>query len=206
MVRRSEILRSVGVGLVLIGVIVAGDGITAGEKKETILNEGDKTMAQEEVKIKVGDLAPDFELPDAEGKSVRLSSFRGHPVVLYFYPKDFTPGCTKEACDFRDNYAPLQELGAVVIGISPDDSGSHSKFIREHQLPFTLLADTDRKVIDRFGFWGVKKMYGKEYEGVIRSTVLIDGEGRVQKVWRNVQVDGHVSEVIEAVRDLLKSR
>ncbi|MFN3821460.1 MAG: thioredoxin-dependent thiol peroxidase [bacterium] len=147
--------------------------------------------------IQEGELAPDFSLPDAQGKMVRLSDFRDRPVVIYFYPKDFTPGCTQEACDFRDNYQPLQELGAVVLGVSPDDAQSHQKFILEHQLPFTLLADTSREVIKKYGFWGVKYLYGRQTEGVIRSTVIVDGEGKVRKVWKNVKVDGHIQEVIQ---------
>src|SRR5271165_3199674 len=149
--------------------------------------------------LEVGKKAPAFTLPDQDGKAVKLSSFKGHPVVLYFYPKDDTPGCTQEACDFRDAHAALKKAGAVVLGVSPDESRSHSKFAGKYQLPFTLLADPDHGVAEAYGAWAEKSLYGRKYMGIVRSTFLIDAEGKVARVWPKVKVRGHVDEVREAL-------
>lgn len=153
--------------------------------------------------IEEGQPAPDFTLSDADGKHVTLSALRGQPVVVYFYPKDETPGCTKEACAFRDIWADLQETGAAVLGISPDDAASHQRFRDRHELPFTLLSDLDKEVMSRYGAWGEKNMYGRKSMGVIRSTVLIDAEGVVRKHWRRVsKAEAHPDKVLEALQQL----
>ncbi|GIW17632.1 MAG: peroxiredoxin [Tepidiforma sp.] len=144
----------------------------------------------------VGAAAPAFSLPDQDGNTVSLADFAGKWVVLYFYPKDDTPGCTKEACSFRDRHAELQAKGAVVLGVSGDSSASHRKFADKYSLPFPLLADTEHEVARAYGAWGTKKMYGKEYEGMIRSTVVIDPAGKVAKTWPKVKPDGHGDEVL----------
>ncbi len=149
-----------------------------------------------------GTAATDFALPDQEGRIHRLSDYRGKWVVLYFYPKDDTPGCTKEACGFRDRMGDLQELGAVVLGVSADDVQSHKRFAEKYGLNFPLLADPGREVILAYGAWGKKNLYGKEYEGVLRQTFLIDPEGRIAKVWRKVSPEDHAEEVAEALRAL----
>ncbi len=142
--------------------------------------------------------APAFELKDQQGNAVSLVSLRGKWVVLYFYPRDNTPGCTKEACSFRDNHAAIQALGAVVVGVSADSAVSHQKFAEKYDLPFTLLIDdNDHSVARAYGAFGMKKNYGKEYEGVIRSTVIIDPRGRVAKTWASVKPDAHGEQVLE---------
>jgi peroxiredoxin Q/BCP len=151
--------------------------------------------------LEAGKRAPAFTLPDQDGKPVRLSDFKGKAVVLYFYPKDDTPGCTREACDFRDEYSSLK-AEAVVLGVSPDDSRRHSKFALKYKLPFTLLADTDHSVAEAYGAWAEKSMYGRKYMGIIRSTFLIGPDGVVAKVWPKVKVMGHVEEVQEALAEL----
>ena len=143
--------------------------------------------------------APDFSLRDHAGKSVSLKDFRGKKVVLYFYPRDDTPGCTREACGFRDNLARVTAKGAVVLGISRDDAESHVKFRAKYDLPFTLLSDESKAVHLAYGAWGKKVLYGKESVGVIRSTILIDEKGKVARVWSPVKVDGHVDEVLAAL-------
>jgi thioredoxin-dependent peroxiredoxin len=150
--------------------------------------------------IEEGQPAPDFTLFDQEGKAVTLSKLKGSPIVLYFYPKDDTPGCTTEACAFRDAEADHQALGAKVLGVSPDDVKSHAKFAAKHGLKFPLLADTETKVCQLFGVWKEKSMYGRTYMGVERTTVVIDGEGMVRKVFHKVKVPGHSDSVIEALR------
>ncbi|WP_114313719.1 thioredoxin-dependent thiol peroxidase [Thermus caldifontis] len=152
--------------------------------------------------MELGTLAPDIALPDQEGRIHRLSDYRGRWVVLYFYPKDDTPGCTKEACGFRDRMGDLQELGAVVLGVSADDVESHKRFAEKYGLNFPLLADPERRAILPYGAWGKKNLYGKEYEGVLRQTFLIDPEGRIAKVWKKVSPEGHAEEVAEALRSL----
>ncbi len=146
-----------------------------------------------------GKAAPDFSAVDQDGKTVRLSSLKGKPVVLYFYPKDDTPGCTVEACDFRDSHSALQKKGAVVLGVSPDNGKSHQKFIAKHQLPFSLLVDDSHAIGMKYGTWGEKSMYGRKYLGMFRSTFLIAKDGTIQKVWPKVSVKGHVDEVLAAL-------
>ncbi len=150
--------------------------------------------------IEEGQLAPDFTLADQHGKKVTLSKLKGSPVVIYFYPKDDTPGCTKEACDFRDGFASYKQAGAIILGISPDSEESHAKFVKKFDLPFTLLADDDKKVCEAYGVWKEKSMYGKKYMGIDRATFLIDGEGILRGIWHKVKVDGHVDEVLTAAR------
>jgi thioredoxin-dependent peroxiredoxin len=152
--------------------------------------------------LNIGDKAPDFTLAADDGSTVRLSSLRGSPVVLYFYPKDDTPGCTKEACAFRDRKKDLAKLGAKVLGVSPDDVGSHAKFRNKFSLNFTLLADPDLQVCEAYGAWGEKNIYGKKTLGIRRSTYLIDAEGVIRKVWSNVRPEGHDEQVLEALADL----
>jgi thioredoxin-dependent peroxiredoxin len=149
--------------------------------------------------IEEGETAPDFTLKDDKGSDVRLSDFRGKPVVLYFYPKDDTPGCTKEACAFRDRRADLQERGAVVLGVSPDDVASHGEFRDKYSLNFPLLADDGHQVAERYGAWREKNFMGRKSMGVQRSTFLIDREGKVAKAWKKVNVDGHDEQVLAAL-------
>ncbi len=153
--------------------------------------------------LEEGSKAPAFTLKDQHGKSIKLSDYKGSPVVVYFYPKDDTPGCTKEACAFRDQHADLQQLGAVLLGISPDDPASHSKFASKYELNFPLLADIEHQVAEKFGAWREKNMYGKVSLGIQRSTFLIDATGKVAKVWKRVQVDGHDQQVLTALRELV---
>jgi peroxiredoxin Q/BCP len=148
--------------------------------------------------LKEGDAAPDFEARDAEGNNVRLSEMRGRKVVVYFYPKDDTPGCTKEACSFRDSFAEYGRRGIKVLGVSTDDEKSHRKFAEKYSLPFTLLADTDHAVADAFGVYGEKQFAGRNYMGVSRTTFLIDERGRVARVFDKVKVDEHAAEVLKA--------
>ena len=147
---------------------------------------------------KEGDKAPDFAVKDTDGNEVKLSDFRGQKVVLYFYPKDDTPGCTKQACSIRDSYSEFEERGIKVLGVSLDDEKSHRKFVNKYELPFTLLSDTDHAVSDAFGVYGEKEFMGKKYMGVSRKTFLIDEEGRIRKVFDKVNVDEHADEVLEA--------
>jgi peroxiredoxin Q/BCP len=149
--------------------------------------------------IEEGKKAPAFTLPNEEGVKVKLSDYTGSPVVLYFYPKDDTPGCTKEACAFRDRKAELKELGAVVLGISADSVESHAKFRDKYELNFSLLADVEHKVAEKYGAWREKNMYGKKSMGIQRSTFLVDASGRVAKVWKSVKVDGHDTQIIQAL-------
>jgi thioredoxin-dependent peroxiredoxin len=146
-----------------------------------------------------GQEAPDFELTSDSGERVRLSQFRGRPVVLYFYPKDDTPGCTAQACGIRDSYEDFEQNGAVVLGVSPDEESSHVKFKQKYGLPFTLLADPEHEVADQYGVWGERKYMGKTYWGVERSTFLIDETGRVSKVMRRVKPDTHAGQVLAAL-------
>ncbi|HAD06815.1 MAG TPA: thioredoxin-dependent thiol peroxidase [Anaerolineaceae bacterium] len=143
--------------------------------------------------------APDFELPDETGTPRRLSDYRGKPVVLYFYPKDDTPGCTKEACSFRDDYSEYQKSGVVILGISPDSPKSHAKFKEKYNLPFTLLADEEHQVCELYGAWGRKKFMGREYDGVLRTTFLIGPDGTILKVFPDVKPEGHSQEVLAAL-------
>lgn len=152
--------------------------------------------------LAIGELAPDFTLPASTGKNISLSDFRGRKIVLYFYPKDNTPTCTTESCDFRDYNGKFARAKAKVIGISPDEVKSHLKFIDKYELPFPLLADTEHKVCEQYGVWQEKSMYGRKYMGVVRSTFLIDEEGKLVREWRSVKVKGHVEEVLEAVKEI----
>lgn len=152
--------------------------------------------------IEAGDKAPAFTLTADDGQKVRLADLKGRPVVLYFYPADDTPGCTKEACAFRDAQSKLAKSGAVVLGVSPDDAASHGKFRDKFSLNFPLLADPDHKVADKYGAWREKNMYGKKSMGIQRSTFLIDADGKVAKVWKRVSVDGHDVQVLAALADL----
>ena len=150
----------------------------------------------------VGDLAPEVALPDAEGAIHRLSDQRSAWTLIYFYPEDNTTGCTTEACQFRDLHPMIADEGLTVWGISPDGAASHAKFRAKFELPFTLLSDEDRKVIEAYGAWGLKKNYGKEYMGLIRSSFLVDGDGKVAHVWPKVKADGHAADVLETYRGL----
>jgi len=150
--------------------------------------------------LKAGDRAPAFTLPADDGSTVSLAGLAGRPVVLYFYPKDDTSGCTTEACGFRDAWADVRATGAVVLGVSPDGVASHARFRAKHRLPFPLLADTDHAVAERYGVWGEKSMYGRKYQGILRTTFLIDAEGRIARVFEKVKPKGHAAEVLAALR------
>jgi thioredoxin-dependent peroxiredoxin len=155
------------------------------------------------MKVSVGDPAPEFTLADQSGASWSLADRRGAPVVLYFYPKDDTPGCTNQACDIRDHWSEFAELGVEVVGISPDDVDSHARFAAKHDLPHTLLADPERTAIDQYGAWGDKSMYGRTYQGVTRSSVVIDGQGTVAAVFDRIQPKQQSAKALAAVRSLL---
>jgi peroxiredoxin Q/BCP len=156
---------------------------------------GDSTQG-----LQPGDKAPAFKLADETGKPVSLSDFKGKQVVLYFYPKDSTPGCTTEACDFRDNLNRIAKTGAVVLGVSADSSESHRKFKEKQGLNFPLLSDPDKKAIEAYGVWQEKSLYGRKFMGIVRSTFIIDGKGSIAKVFPKVKVAGHVDEVLEALK------
>lgn len=148
----------------------------------------------------VGQPAPQFELLNEKGEMVRLADLKGKNVVLYFYPKDMTPGCTTEACDFRDAYENFSELNAVILGVSMDDANRHTKFIEKHGLPFSLLVDSDHAVCEAYGVWVLKKNFGKEYMGIERTTFLIDENGLVKQEWRKVKVKNHIEEVLTTLK------
>jgi len=154
-------------------------------------------MASKE--LAVGDKAPTFSLKNGEGKTVKLADFKGHKVVVYFYPKDNTPGCTKEACGFRDDFAQFKKKGIEVIGISPDDEKSHQKFATKFELPFTLLADPDHEVADKYGVWAEKNMYGRKYWGIKRTTFIIDDEGKIQEIYGKVNTETHSKDILKTV-------
>src|SRR5208283_236328 len=150
--------------------------------------------------LKEGQKAPEFTLESTEGKKISLKDFKGKKnVVLYFYPKDMTSGCTTEACSFRDNLARVQKAGAVILGVSTDDVKSHQKFTEKHQLNFPLLADTEKEVVNRYGVWKKKSMYGREYMGIERTTVIIDKQGKIAKLFPKVKVTGHTDEVLKTL-------
>lgn len=149
----------------------------------------------------VGTKAPDFTLKDTQGNDVQLSKLKGKKVVLYFYPKDDTPGCTTEACEFRDNLARVKKKGALVFGVSKDDEKSHQKFTQKYALTFPLLSDPTGKMIEKYGAWGEKKLYGKTYMGIIRSTFILDEDGIVMKVFPKVSPEGHADEVLKALEE-----
>jgi peroxiredoxin Q/BCP len=156
-------------------------------------------MKAAQVALREGDVAPDFQLPSSLGKPVRLSSLRGKNVVLYFYPQDDTPGCTREACAFRDNLPKFKGMDAVILGVSKDSLESHGKFIDKYSLNFTLLSDEELKAHKLYDTWREKNNYGRTYWGTERSTFVIDGKGRIKKIFRKVKVDGHDAEVMQAV-------
>jgi peroxiredoxin Q/BCP len=146
-----------------------------------------------------GTSAPAFSGQDQHGKTISLSDFAGRTLVLYFYPKDDTPGCTAEACSLRDHYQTLLDKGLAVVGVSPDDTGSHQKFAEKYQLPFSLLADPDKTILKAYMAWGLKKNYGKEYEGVIRCTYLINPQGQIQKVFKKVDTKAHAEQILKVL-------
>jgi len=152
------------------------------------------------MQVELGTKVNDFTLPNQDGEQVSLSDFQGKYVVLYFYPKDMTPGCTTEACDFRDHHESFRELDAVIVGISPDPETRHQKFIDKHELPFTLLSDEDHQVADQFGVWKLKKNFGKEYYGIERSTFILDKEGKLIKEYRKVRVKDHVVDALNYLK------
>lgn len=149
--------------------------------------------------LNIGDFAPDFELTDQNGTSHRLSDYRGKKVVLYFYPKDNTPGCTKEACSFRDSFKDYKKHGIVVLGVSKDSEASHTRFIEKFSLPFTLLADTQTAVCQAYGVWGLKKSMGREYYGINRMTFVIDEEGKILKIYEKVKPENHAKEILRDI-------
>ncbi|MFB4186248.1 thioredoxin-dependent thiol peroxidase [Bacillus velezensis] len=152
--------------------------------------------------IEIGQTAPDMKLVNDSGEEVALTDFKGKYVVLYFYPKDMTPGCTTEACDFRDQHESFAGLDAVIIGVSPDSRDKHEKFKRKHDLPFQLLVDDEHKLAEAFDVWKLKKNFGKEYMGIERSTFLLDKEGRLVKEWRKVKVKDHVAEALRELEQI----
>lgn len=152
--------------------------------------------------IQLGLEAPDFVLQAAHGKEVKLSDFRGKRVVLYFYPKDMTSACTNEACQFRDEHSSFEDLNTVILGVSTDSLKQHEKFIAKYDLPFLLLSDEEHKVAELYGVWQLKKMYGREYMGIVRSTFVIDEQGILVKEWRKVKVKGHIEEALEYIKQM----
>ena len=149
--------------------------------------------------VEEGAPAPDFELASDEGETIKLSALRGKPVVLYFYPKDDTPGCTTEACEFRDAYDRFREQGVEILGVSPDTEASHRKFKSKYELPFTLLADPDHEVAEAYDVWKEKRNYGKTYHGVERSTFVIDADGKIARAMRGIRPAGHAAQVLETL-------
>jgi peroxiredoxin Q/BCP len=152
--------------------------------------------------LKVGNKAPSFKLKNQDGKTISLSDFKGKPVVLYFYPKDDTSGCTKEACNFRDEFPKFGKMKAEIIGVSADSVESHKKFAQKYKLPFNLLSDEKKEVLEKYGVWQEKSMYGKKYMGIVRSTFIIDGAGKISNIFPKVKVDNHNQEVMEALKEL----
>ena len=152
--------------------------------------------------ISEGQPAPDFTLPTTEGRAVALDSFRGHPVVIYFYPADDTPGCTRQACGLRDVYGQITDAGVVVLGVSPDDEASHERFARKYNLPFLLLSDSDHAVSEQYGVWQEKTSFGKTYWGVVRSTFIVGPDGTLRHIWRGVKPDTHADKVLAALREM----
>jgi len=151
--------------------------------------------------MKKGELAADFTLENQAGEKVSLSDYKGKNVVLYFYPKDMTPGCTTQACDFRDHHEKFADLNAVILGVSPDPIERHQKFIDKYELPFHLLADVDHKLAEKYGVWQLKKTFGREYYGIVRSTFIIDTEGNLLEEFRNIRVKGHVEKALQFLKD-----
>ncbi|KMY53114.1 peroxiredoxin [Bacillus sp. FJAT-27231] len=153
--------------------------------------------------VKIGEAAPDFQLTANNGEKVGLSDYKGKNVVLYFYPKDMTPGCTTQACDFRDKHDQFSDLNTVILGVSTDPVARHEKFIDKYDLPFLLLADEDHKVCELYDVWKLKKNFGKEYMGIERSTFVINTEGKLAQEWRKVKVAGHVEEALQFIKENL---
>ena len=149
--------------------------------------------------LKFGDKAPDFKGIDQNENEISLSDFKGKKIILYFYPKDNTPGCTNEACDLRDNHNFWLEKGYVVIGVSPDSVKSHQKFIEKYDLPFPLISDTEKEILKAYGVWGLKKNYGREYEGVFRTTFIIDEKGMIKEVFKKVKTKEHTAQILETI-------
>jgi len=157
-------------------------------------------MAKElNLKLKEGDVAPDFSVATNGGGKISLADYKGKNVILYFYPKDDTPGCTKEACGFRDGFSQFKKRGAIILGVSPDSVKSHDKFVEEFKLPFLLLADEDKKIVEAYGVWGEKTFMGRKYMGTHRVTFLIGEDGRIKKIWPQVKPDEHPAEVLAAL-------
>jgi len=157
-------------------------------------------MAKElKLKLKEGDKAPEFSVNTNGGGKISLADYKGKNVILYFYPKDDTPGCTKEACAFRDNFSEFKKRGAIVLGVSPDSVKSHDKFVEKFKLPFILLADEDKKIVEAYGVWGEKSFMGRKYMGTNRVTFLIGPDGRIKKIWPQVKPEEHVEEVLAAI-------
>ena len=154
------------------------------------------------MKLKQGDRAPEFILSDQNGKKLKLSDFKGQWVLVYFYPRDNTPGCSKEACAFRDSFKEYEKIEAKVIGISTDSVESHGKFVKKYQLPFPLLADEDKKAVAQYGVWGMKKFIGKEYMGTIRTSFLIDPKGNIAKIYEKVKPADHAKEVLKDLKEI----
>jgi peroxiredoxin Q/BCP len=152
--------------------------------------------------LKVGDYAPDFILNDEAGMKHSLAAYQGQPVILYFYPKDDTPGCTTEACNFRDDYSAYEDADVVILGVSADDEASHLKFKEKFDLPFSLLADTNKEVVNKYGVWGKKSMYGKEFEGIHRTTFLIDADGKIARIFEKVKPSTHSEELLNEIEKL----
>ncbi len=151
-------------------------------------------------KLKIGDKAPDFVGVDQNGNSISLTDFKTNKLILYFYPKDNTPGCTNEACDLRDNYNMWLEKGYKVVGVSPDSIASHQKFISKHDLPFPLIADVDKEIIKSYGAWGPKKLYGREYEGLLRTTFVIDEKGKIEQIFTKVKTKDHTNQILDSLK------
>jgi peroxiredoxin Q/BCP len=151
--------------------------------------------------IEEGKKAPDFKLKNQDGKTLSLNDFKGKNIILYFYPKDNTSGCTKEACNFRDEFPRFKNIDAVILGVSPDSVESHKKFAEKYDLPFNLLSDESRGVLEKYGVWKEKSMYGRKYMGVERTTVIIDEYGKIKKIFPKVKVEGHNNEIIEALKN-----
>jgi thioredoxin-dependent peroxiredoxin len=157
-------------------------------------------MAKElKLKLKEGGVAPNFSAATNAGGKISLADFKGKNVILYFYPKDDTPGCTKEACAFRDNFSEFKKRGAIVLGVSTDSAKSHDKFVEKFKLPFTLLADEDKKIVETYGVWGEKSFMGRKYMGTHRVTFLIGSDGKIKKIWPQVKPDEHAAEVLAAL-------
>jgi peroxiredoxin Q/BCP len=175
-----------------------GDSTLATTFRNTTIQFGGITMSN----VEIGKTVPDFELPSTAEKDFKLSDFKGHNVVLYFYPKDSTPGCTREGQDFRDNHSKFRRQNCIVVGVSRDSLKSHENFKAKQEFPFDLLSDKDEKLCNLFDVIKMKNMYGKQVRGIERSTFLIDENGKLRKEWRKVKVDGHAQEVLQAVKEL----